>query len=99
MVFKEVISDSEKRDLRMTEIEKRMTSLEEKMDAGFKGVLEQLDELQKQLEKRQPTLFEKILALKDHKLFWITLIIGLLTLGALLGVPATEYRGILNLGG
>lgn len=99
MVFREVIKDSEKVGVRMTEIEKRMTSLEEKMDAGFNGLSSQFQELKNLIEKKDLSLFEKIMALKDHRLFWISLIVGLLILGGLLGVPATDFKGILNIGG
>lgn len=99
MVFRKVIEDSEKMGVRMTEIEKRMTSLEEKMDAGFNGLYSQFQELKNLIEKRELSLFEKIMALKDHKLFWVSLIVGLLILGGLLGVPATDFKGILNIGG
>lgn len=99
MVFRKVIEDSEKMGVRMTEIEKRMTSLEEKMDAGFNGLYSQFQELKNLIEKKDLSLFEKIMALKDHKLFWVSIIISLLILGGLLGVPATDFKGILNIGG
>jgi len=99
MVFRKVIEDSEKMGVRMTEIEKRMGSLEEKVEAGFIGLTSQFNELKRLLEKKEPTLFEKIMALKDHKLFWVSIIISLLILGGLLGVPTTDFKGILNIGG
>lgn len=88
MLFQKVIEDAEKMGTRMTNIEKRMESLEGKMDKVL-----QL------LENRPKTLFEKILLLKDHKLFWISIIVTLLIIGGLLGVPTTGFNGLLSLGG
>lgn len=88
MLFQKDIEDAEKMGTRMTNIEKRMESLEGKMDKVL-----QL------LENRPKTLFEKILLLKDHKLFWISIIVTLLIIGGLLGVPTTGFHGLISLGG
>ena len=93
ILFQKVIEDSEKMGERMTNLEKRMVSLEEKMDTGFA-------EIKSLIEKNKPlTLFDKVLLLKDQKLFWIFLIVALLILAGLLGVPTTGFNGILNIGG
>lgn len=92
MLFKKVIEDNEKLGGRMTNMEKRLEALETKMEAGFKDIKELL-------EKRPLTVFEKIVALKDHRMFWITIIVTLLIISALMGVPMTGFNGILNVGG
>lgn len=100
-VFKKVVEDSEKMGVRMTNIEKRMSSLEEKTDNGFKSMSEQFDSIRKLIEEkhRTPTLLETVVALKDHKMFWIFLIVSLLILGSLLGVKTSGFDGILHIGG
>lgn len=100
-VFKKVVEDSEKMGVRMTNIEKRMSSLEEKTDNGFKSMSEQFDSIRKLIEEkhRTPTLLETVVALKDHKMFWVFLIVVLLILGSLLGVKTSGFNGILNIGG
>lgn len=93
MLFQKVIEDNEKIGARMTNLEKRMEALETKMDAGF-------DDIKRLIEKNKPmTLFDKIMALQSHKMFWITVIVALLVLAGLLGVPTTGFNGILNIGG
>lgn len=99
MVFRKVIEDSERMGVRMTEIEKRMSSLEEKVEAGFIGLTSQFHELKRLLEKKEPTLFEKIIALKDARLFWVAIIVGIIIVGGLLGVKISELAGILTIGG
>lgn len=100
-VFKKVVEDSEKTGVRMTNIEKRMSSLEEKTDNGFKSMSEQFDSIRKLIEEkhRTPTLLETVVALKDHKMFWVFLIVFLLILGSLLGVKTSGFDGILHIGG
>lgn len=100
-VFKKVVEDSEKMGVRMTNIEKRMSSLEEKTDNGFKSMSEQFDSIRKLIEEkhRTPTFLETVVALKDHKMFWIFLIVFLLILGSLLGVKTSGFDGILHIGG
>ena len=93
MLFQKVIEDSEKMGVRMTNLEKRIESVENKLDVGFA-------ELKALIEKNKPlTLFDKIIALQSHKMFWITVIIALLVLGALFGVPVSGFHGILTVGG
>lgn len=93
MLFQKVIEDNEKIGARMTNLEKRMEALETKMDAGF-------DDIKRLIEKNKPlTLFDKIMALQSHKMFWVTVIVALLVLAGLLGVPTTGFNGILNIGG
>ena len=93
MLFQKVIEDNEKIGARMTNLEKRMENLETKMDAGFADI-------KKLIEQNKPmTLFDKIMALQAHKMFWITLIVLLLILAGLFGVPVTGFNGILNIGG
>lgn len=79
---------------RMTNVEKRLETLENTVVTGFAEIKKILEE-----NKKPRTLFEKIIALQDHKFFWITLIVSLLILGALFGVPVTGFNGILNIGG
>jgi superfamily II RNA helicase len=100
-VFKKVVEDSEKMGVRMTNIEKRMSSLEEKTDNGFKSMTEQFEKIKSLIEEkhRTPTLLETVVALKDHKMFWIFLIVVLLIVGSLLGVKTSGFNGILNIGG
>lgn len=100
-VFKKVVEDSEKTGVRMTNLEKRMTSLEEKTENGFKDTFAQLENIKKLIEEkhRTPTLLETVVALKDHKMFWICLIVVLLIIGSLLGVKTSGFNGILNIGG
>lgn len=93
MLFQKVIEDSEKMGVRMTNLEKRMETLETKMDAGF-------DEIKKLIAANRPlTLFEKIVALKDAKFFWISIIILLLIVGGILGVKPDLFGGIVSIGG
>lgn len=93
MLFQKVIEDSEKMGVRMTNLEKRMEVLENKMDAGFKK-LERII-----TKKEEHGLIYKILLGQNAKYFYITLIVALLLLGGLLGVPTTGFNGILNIGG
>ena len=93
MLFTKFIEDSEKMGERMTNLEKRMETLESKMDAGFADIKKLIE------ENRPLSLFDKIVLLKDQKLFWVFLIVALLVLAGLLGVPTTGFNGILNIGG
>lgn len=100
-VFKKVVEDNERMGARMTNIESRMTSLEEKTENGFKDVRQQLDTIKSLIEEkhRKPTLYEIIVALKDHKMFWIFLTVFCLIIGSLLGVQTSGFNGILHIGG
>ena len=97
-VFKEVVDDLDQQGKRMgdrmTRLEQKVTSLETKMDSGFAEIKALLEE---QCKKR--SLFEEILLLKEHKWFWISLIVVLLILASLLGVPLTGFNGILTVNG
>ena len=97
-VFKEVIDDLDQQGKRMgdrmTRLEQKVTSLEAKMDSGFAEIKALLEG---QCKKR--SLFEEILLLKEHKWFWISLIVVLLILASLLGVPLTGFNGILTVNG
>ena len=97
-VFKEVVDDLDQQGKRMgdrmTRLEQKVTSLEAKMDSGFAEIKALLEE---QCKKR--SLFEEILLLKEHKWFWISLIVVLLILASLLGVPLTGFNGILTVNG
>lgn len=93
MLFQEVIQDNEKMGARMTNLEKRMESLENKMDAGFADIKRLIE------DSRRMTLFEKIMALSTHKYFWITLIIVLLIIGGVLGVSPSGFNNVVTLGG
>lgn len=92
MLFQKVIEDNEKIGVRMTNLEKRMETLETKMDAGFR-------DLRDLILKKEHGLLYKILLGENAKYFWITIIITLLILGGLLGVPTTGFNGILSIGG
>lgn len=100
-VFKKVVEDNEKMGERMTSVEKRLTSLEQKTENGFKDMSDQFEKIKKLIEEkhRTPTLLETIVQLKDHKMFWICIIVFLLLVGSLLGVKTSGFNGILNLGG
>ena len=93
MLFNQVIKDNEKMGERMTNIEKRMESIENKMDAGFADIKKLIE------DSRRMTLFEKIMALSTHKYFWITLIITLLIIGGVLGVSPSGFSNIVTFGG
>jgi len=93
MLFQKVIEDNEKIGVRMTNLEKRVESLEKTVVDGFKN----LEELIK--KKEEHGLLYKILLGDNAKYFWITIIVSLLLLGGLLGVPTTGFNGILNIGG
>lgn len=79
---------------RMTNVEKRLETLENTVVTGFAEIKKILEE-----NKKPRTLFEKIVALQDHKYFWITTIIGILVLAGLLGVPLTEFKGVFGIFG
>ena len=85
---------------RMTNLEKKMSALEEEQTRRFDNIEKQMSELKKLIiEHNNRTLYDKILALKDHKYFWLTTIITILVLAALFGVPVSGFHGILNIGG
>ena len=86
MVFEKMIEDNQKLGERMTEVEKRLTTLENKTDKIL-TILE------------RPSLWEKVFLGEYARYAWIFLIVALLILGGLLGVPTTGFNGILNIGG
>lgn len=94
VLFQQVVSDLSKQGEKMNNLEKEVSLLKEEMRAGFADIKKLIEERTKRL-----SLFEKIMALSTHKYFWITLIIGLLIVGGLLGVPTTGFNGIISLGG
>lgn len=94
MLFNQVIKDNEKMGERMSNFEKRLENLEQKMEAGFEDIKRLIEERTKRL-----SLFEKIMALSTHKYFWMTIIIGLLIIGAILGVQPSGFSNILTFGG
>lgn len=89
MLFQKVIEDNMKMGDRMTNLEKRMESLETKMDAGFA-------EIKKLIEKEHtPTFWERIPLLKDIPTwFWIILWTVVLIIGGLLGVSPEFIKHI-----
>lgn len=97
MLIENIIKDNEKMGERMTEIEKRVGSLEHKVDVGFAGLSAQMEEIKKIIQNKEPTFYEKLLSFKDYKYFWITLIIIVLLIGALLGVAPSLFHGILTI--
>ena len=85
---------------RMTNLEKDVASLKEEQTRRFDNVEKQMDELKRLIiEHNNQTLFDKILALKDHKYFWITTIIGILVLAGLFGVPLSDFKGVFGIFG
>ena len=89
MVFQQVVDDLNKQGERMTNIERRMESLEVKMDAGFA-------ELKKLIEDKKVGFWDKIPLLKDiPNLAWILLIIICLLIGSVFGanVDFVKYLG------
>ena len=98
MLFQKMIEDSEKMGNRMQNIEKKFESLENRVDTGFATITQQLIDLKKMVEKREPSLFEKVVLLKDAKMVWIFFIILLLVIGSILGVPTSGFNGILHIG-
>lgn len=93
ILFQQVVSDLSKQGEKMTNLEKEVSALKEEMRAGFADIKKLIE------DKKSMTLFEMIMALSTHKYFWMTLIVFLLLLGALLGVPTTGFNGLLSLGG
>ena len=86
---------------RMTNVEKELRVIKEEQQVIKEEQKRGFEELKRLIiEQSKPrTLFEKIVALQEHKYFWITLIVALIILGALFGVPVTGFNGILNIGG
>ena len=85
---------------RITNLEKDLASSRTEQREGFNTLQSQISELKMLIiEHNNQTLFDKILALKDHKYFWITTIIGILVLAGLLGVPLTEFKGVYGIFG
>lgn len=91
MVFRKVIEDLEQQGDRMTRLEEKVTSLEQKVDAGF-------SELKELIERRNKTFSEKIkgLCTKEALPFWFCIILIILGCFAVLGVPLTEWKGIIS---
>lgn len=85
---------------RMTNLEKKMSAMEEEQTRRFDNIEKQMSELKTLIiEHNKRTLIDIILELKDHKYFWLTMIIIILVLAALFGVPVTGFNGILSVGG
>jgi len=89
MLFQQVVSDLNKQGEKMTSLEKRMESLENKMDAGFA-------EIKKLIEsEKKPSFWEKVPLLKEIPTwFWIILWTVVLIIGALLGVNPDFIKNI-----
>ena len=102
MVFKKIIEDSERMGERMQHFETRMDGLETRttsIEAKVDTALTKIDKISEIVSRREPTLFEKILALKDHKYFWFSIFLILGIMAGVLGVPLTSYTGIAGLFG
>ena len=85
---------------RITNLEKDLASSRTEQREGFNSLQSQISELKTLIiEHNKRTLFDMILALKDHKYFWTTTIVIILVLAALFGVPVTGFHGLLNIGG
>ena len=66
VMFQQVALDLAKQGEKMVELEKRITSLEEKTDKGFASLSAQLDEIQKTLDsQKKPSFWERIPLLKE----------------------------------
>lgn len=85
MLFEKVIEDNEKMGVRMTDVEKRLSSVESKVDKIL-------------LILEKPSFLEKIFFGEYARYAWILLIIALLIIGALMGVPLTGFNGIISAG-
>lgn len=98
MVFNKVIEDLEQQGVRMgdrmTRLEEKVVSLENKVDAGFAELKALLEE-----RNKRKSLIEIILELRDCKWFWIFLIVTVLILAGLFGLPLTGFNGILTING
>ena len=83
MLFQQVVSDLSKQGEKMTNLEKRMESLESKMDAGFADIKKLIED---EREKKK-TFWDRIPLLKEIPTwFWIILWTVVIITGALLGV-------------
>ena len=83
MLFQQVVSDLSKQGEKMTNLEKRMESLESKMDAGFADIKKLIED---EREKKK-TFWYRIPLLKEIPTwFWIILWTVVIITGALLGV-------------
>lgn len=90
MVFQQVVDDLNKQGERMTNIEKRMESLEVKMDAGFA-------ELKKLIENKKVSFWDRIPLLKEIPTwFWIILWSVVMIIGGLLKVAPDFAKYIPN---
>jgi hypothetical protein len=105
-MFEKVISDIGQQGQRMTKLEKKVNSLDKKVgilegkvDTGFASVASQIKELKDLLEKKEPTLFEKIrvLGTKEYLPMWICILAIILILGSLFGVPFSDIKGIISM--
>lgn len=89
VMFEQVVCDLSKQGERMTNIEKRMESLESKMDAGFSDIKRLIE------KENKPTFWERIPLLKDIPTwFWIILWTVVLIIGGLLGVSPDFVKHI-----
>lgn len=100
MVFQQVVYDLNKQGKelesqgeRMTKLEKRIESIEEKMEKGFADLKELIS------RKNEHGLLYKILLGENAKYFYFTVMLALIVLAALFGVPASEFKGLIPLGG
>ena len=83
MLFQQVVSELSKQGEKMTNLEKRMESLESKMDAGFADIKKLIED---EREKKK-TFWYRIPLLKEIPTwFWIILWTVVIITGALLGV-------------
>lgn len=89
VLFQQVAADLGKQGERMTNLEKRMESLETKMDAGFAEIKKLIE------DERKPTFWERIPLLGQIPTwFWIILWTIVLIIGGLLGVSPDFIRYI-----
>lgn len=99
MVFKKVTEDLEKQGERMTRLEQKVNSIQEtvsklesRMDTGFNEIKLLIE------QNKQRSWIEKIKSLgtKEAFPFWICVLIIILGSFALLGVPLTDWKGIIS---
>lgn len=95
MVFRKVIDDLEQQGRQMGD---RMTRLEEEVASLKQNVATGFAELKALIEKRNKTFPEKIkgLCTKEALPFWFCVILIILGCFAVLGVPLTDWKGIIS---
>ena len=100
MLFQKMIEDSEKMGNRMTNIEKKFESLENRVDTGFATITQQLIDLKKVVEQRKQTFWDKIPLLKDlPTFFWLTIIFFIGCVFAWLGANMSWVQNVFKFGG